>query len=125
MIYLNKPIAYLQDSDFDKDGNLLNDNIPTDIPVVLLIQAAFCGYCTMMKPAFQEFAEKNKGVVFCATIQGDGKELGEKELNSRIKSIDKSFRGYPSIVGYKNKKFVKTHTGGRTLNDLELFSKSF
>lgn len=124
MIYLQKPVAYLTDSDFDDNGNLINKKIPNDIPVVIMIQANFCGYCSHAKPAFQEFANKHEGKVFCATIQGDGTQAGEKELMKKIKKIDPSFRGYPDYVGYKNGKLIKVHTGGRNVNDLENFVKT-
>ena len=52
MMYLNK-VAYLQDSDFDIKGNIINKNIPDNIPIVIMLQAEFCGYCTKAKPAFQ------------------------------------------------------------------------
>jgi thiol-disulfide isomerase/thioredoxin len=119
MMYLQKPIGYLVNSDFDEDGNLINKKIPNNIPILIMIQANFCGYCSHAKPAFQEFANKNEGKVFCATIQGDGKEVGEKELMKKIKKIDPSFRGYPSYVVYKNNKLIKVHNGGRDEKDLE------
>ena len=124
MIYLQKPVAYLTDSDFDDNGNLINKKIPNDIPVVIMIQANFCGYCSHAKPAFQEFAIKHEGKVFSATIQGDGTQPGEKELMKKIKKIDPSFKGYPDYVGYKNGKLIKVHTGGRNVSDLENFVKS-
>lgn len=119
MIYLQKPVGYLINSDFDEDGNLINKKIPNNIPVLIMIQANFCGYCSQAKPAFQEFANKNEGKVFCATIQGDGKEVGEKELANKIKKIDPSFRGYPSYIVYRNSKFIKVHNGGRDQKDLD------
>lgn len=118
MKYLNKPVAYLQDFDFDSSGNLINQSIPKNKPVIIMIQAKFCGHCTVAKPAFQEFAMKNKDKVFCATIEGDGKEKGESELAKNIKKVYPDFRGYPSYVVYKNNKFLKVHDGGRDLNAL-------
>jgi len=124
MIYLNKPVAYLVDTDFDANGNLINPQIPKNIPVVIMIQAKFCGHCTNAKPAFQEFANKNQGKIFCATIEGDGTQKGEKELSDNLKKIDPTFRGFPSYVGYKNTKFIKSHNGGRKLQDLENFAST-
>jgi thiol-disulfide isomerase/thioredoxin len=118
MQYLNKPVAYLQDFDFDSNGNLINKSIPNNKPVIIMIQAKFCGHCTVAKPAFQEFAEKNKDKVFCATIEGDGNQKGESELAQNIKKIYPNFRGYPSYVVYKNNKFSKVHDGGRDLKSL-------
>ena len=123
MIYLKKPVAYLTDKDFDREGNLIQPNIPKDIPVIIMVQAKFCGYCTQAKPAFQEFASKMNGKVFSATIQGDGDQEGEKELGSRIKMIDPSFRGYPHYMAYKHGRYLKTHDGGRSVEDLQKFAE--
>ena len=123
-LWLTKPVAYLTSKDFDENGNLINPQLKDKI-VIIMIQAAFCGYCTIAKPAFQDFANKMQGKIFCATIQGDGKENGEKELNDMIKKIDPSFRGFPGYVAYKNGKYVKSHQGGRSIQDLEKFGSSF
>jgi hypothetical protein len=120
MKYLNKPVYYLVDSDFDRKGNLINKNIPLNIPVCIMIQAVFCGYCTVAKPAFQDFAIKYHNKVFCATIQGDGNEKGEPELSNRIKQIDPHFKGFPSYVLYKNGKYVKSGDA-RSFVELERF----
>ena len=121
MTYLIRPIAYLQNSDFDTNGNLDNSKIPKDKLVLIMIQASFCGHCTTSKPAFQEFADKNMDKVFCATIQGDGNEKGERELAKRIEQIHPNFKGYPSYVLYKNNKRLAIHTGGRDVKSLENF----
>lgn len=122
MSYMNKPVAYLVDSDFDVNGNLVNPKIPKDIPVLLMVQANFCGHCTHAKPAFQELAENNKGTIFAATIQGDGNEPGESELSKRISEIVPDFRGFPEYALFKNGKFLKKHEGGRSVNDLVKFA---
>ena len=117
MLYFAKPIGYLTDKDFDNNGNLITPELQDKI-VIIMIKASFCVYCKMAMPAFQETANKNKKVtVFFASIHGDGKEEGEKELNSRIKKIDPSFRGFPAYCAYKNGKYIKSHDGGRTVND--------
>ena len=122
MSYLNKPVAYLVDSDFDDDGNLINPEIPKDIPVLVMVQANFCGHCTHAKPSFQELAENSKGEIFAVTIQGDGNEPGEEELSSRISKIIPEFRGFPEYVLFKNGKFVKKHEGGRSVSELKAFA---
>jgi thiol-disulfide isomerase/thioredoxin len=124
MKYLNKPIAYLQDNDFDVQGNLINQDIPKNIPVIIMIQAAFCGYCTQAKPSFQTFADKNQGTVFCATIQGDGDQPGEKKLGSRVKKFVPNFRGYPHYVKYIGGKQIKKSINGRNIADLQEFAKN-
>ena len=121
MLYLNKPVAYLQNFDFDEKGNLINSNIPKNIPVIIMIQAKFCGHCTNAKPEFQSLANNNVGKIFCATIEGDGEYDGEPELSKRLKIIHPKFRGFPSYVGYKNGKFIKVHDGERDEKSLKLF----
>ena len=124
MSYLNKPIAYLVDSDIDANGDLCNPQIPKDKPVLLMIQADFCGHCTKAKPAYQEFANKNSGKVFVATIQGDGDQKGEKELGKRIEKIDSSFQGFPHYMLYDKNRKRFTHNGGRDVASLEEFVNS-
>lgn len=121
MLYLNRPIAYLQDWDFDSYGNLINTHIPQDMLVLIMIQAGFCGYCTMAKPDLQKFAEQSAGKVFVATIQADGNEPGEKELGKRLSVIKPNFKGYPDYVLYKNGKRINAEIGGRSLKDLHEF----
>jgi len=123
-IFLTKPIAYLTINDFDSNGNIVNPKLKNG-KVIIMIQANFCGYCTIAKPAFQELANQNQSNFICVTIQGDGKETGEKELNDMIKKIDPTFRGFPGYVGYKNGKYVKSHSGGRSVQELENFANSF
>ena len=124
MSYLNKPIAYLIDSDIDAKGDLCNPQIPKDKPVLLMIQADFCGHCTKAKPAYQEFAEKNSGKVFVATIQADGDQKGEKELGQRIEKIDSSFQGFPHYMLYDRNRKRFTHNGGRDVASLQKFVNS-
>jgi thiol-disulfide isomerase/thioredoxin len=124
MKYLNKPIAYLQDSDFDASGSIINSAIPNDKPVVIMIQANFCGHCTNAKPDFQQYAEHIGDKVFCATIQGDGDQPGEAELGKRLSVIKPGFRGYPDYVKYKNGKRVDGDISGRKLEHLIKFGET-
>lgn len=120
MKYLNKPVYYLQRDDFDSEGNLINPNIPKNIPTIIMIQAVFCGHCNTAKPAYQELANKMNGKAFFTTIQGDGTEKGEEELGKMLDKIDSNFRGFPTYVAYYNGK-RKVHNGGRSVSDLEKF----
>lgn len=122
MSFLNKPIAYLTIEDFDSQGNMANPSIPKNIPVVLMIQAGFCGHCTHAKPAFQQFADSHQGKVFCATIQADGKEPGEKEVGAILQKIDPSFRGFPSYVLFQNGQRVPKDIKGRDVKHLKQFA---
>lgn len=120
--FLARPVAYLTNDDFNTQGTITNSQIPNNIPVVVMLQANFCGYCTDAKPAFQAFAEKHIGKVFAGTIQGDGTEPGEKELSKRLKTLKKDFRGYPDYILFVGGKPVNKSMKGRSLKDLEDFS---
>jgi len=116
--YLYEPVAYLQDFDFDKDGNLSNPQLLGDKLVVIMIQADFCGHCTHAKPEFQKFADsiatsEYNNKIIPTTIQGDGQEPGEPELRPRLGTIFKGFRGFPCYALMYNGKLVKIHEGGR------------
>ena len=118
-------IAYLELSDFDNDGNLVNPQIPKNIPVIIMLQASWCGHCVHVKPAFQEMADdpKNKGKIFAATIQGDEpkqKDIAQKFLKGAFKSIPE-VQGFPTFIGYKNGRFVKFCEGKRSKENWEQF----
>ena len=110
----NKNIQYLEYEDFKfKNGEVILDDkykkIPTNIPVLIMIQKATCPPCKRAKPIFQKFANLSIGKVFCLTIEdSEHSNDSEKELIQNIQSIYKEFRGFPSFIVFKNKKLVKT-----------------
>lgn len=120
MKYLNDNIYYLQKKDFDSSGKLINKDIPNDKFVVIMIQANFCGFCTMAKPEYKKFADTNKNI-FCCTIQSDGDVEGEKDLSKMLNIIDSDFEGFPHYVVYKNGSKVATYKGDRTSKNLTEF----
>ena len=121
MLYLNKPVAYLEDQDFDVNGKLL---INTNLPVVILIQASWCSYCTKVKPTFQEFANKTQGTIFCATIQIDGDRKSEELLGRRIPKLFPNIKGIPKYILYINGAIVKREISpNMNLQDLYDFVK--
>jgi thiol-disulfide isomerase/thioredoxin len=122
MPHLEKPVAYLTIEDFDDQGNLVNPQIPTDRPVVVFIQAGFCGHCTQAKPAYQQFADANVGKVFAATIQADGDQPGEKEVGQILNKIDPGFRGFPSYALFYQGKRVPRDIKGRSVEHLTQFA---
>ena len=116
-------VAYLEESDFDTKGNLINPDIPHNKPVVVMMQASWCPHCKHATPDFDKFAELTKGKVFCATIQSDGDRESEKTLGKRIKETIKSnFRGFPDYALYKNGKRVDVEISGRSVEDLKKFA---
>ena len=111
-LFLNDPIVYLDNDDFDEQGELKQLAMFSDSskPIFIMIQSNFCGFCSMAKPHYQEFATENKDKAYFATIQGDEarpeRSLSIKLLMDRITKIYPEFFGYPSyLILYKGKKF--------------------
>lgn len=114
-------VAYLEDEDFDSEGNLLIDT--NGKPVCIMLQGSFCGYCTQMKPEYHKFAKALGDRVFMATIHIDGND-SERKLNKRLSSFVPNYEGVPIVLGYdRDGKYVKTHDGKRTAEALEVFSQ--
>lgn len=124
MEYLTDPVVYLDNRDFDDEGNMINSNLLSqNKPIMIMIQAKFCGHCTVAKPHYQRFAEKNVGRIICCTIQGDSELPQVVGLGNKIVKICPNFRGYPSYVcinGGKN----EVYKGGRSENDLQSYLDS-
>lgn len=120
---LNGPIAYLQVTDFDDNGNVINPDIPKDKPMIIMLQAKWCGHCTQAKPAYQNFADNNTDTVFCTTVAADGTEQGEKELAQKFSSGLKgvSVRGFPTYIGVKTTGEMIENTIGRDEQSLKKF----
>lgn len=119
MEYLTEPVVYLDITDFDENGNLVSIDT-NDKPVFLMIQAVFCFHCTRAKPFFQEFANKHKDKVICATIQGDSDYKPAKDLGKLMKKISPKFLGFPSYQVYYKGKVIEYEKGRKT-EDLEAF----
>jgi thiol-disulfide isomerase/thioredoxin len=129
MKYFDKPVYYLQRNDFDDNGNIIVPELRNK-KVIIMLQANYCGHCTTAKPDFYRAAkhlkelENNGGtsykdrIVF-ATIQADGKEEGEKELNELLGLIKPGFIGFPDYVMYVNgKRSNDSGPPGRDFNNI-------
>jgi thiol-disulfide isomerase/thioredoxin len=115
-------VAYLEIDDFNKNGTL-KPYVNQGFPVVVMVQAGYCGYCTKAKPDFQQFA-KMKLPVVAACIVSDGSD-SEKQAASIVKQLDPSYQGVPHYMGFdKNGKFIKPHNGNRKTYDLIEFAKT-
>lgn len=114
MKYLTRPVVYLENSDFDIDGN----TIEKSKPVFIMIQSTGCGHCNYSKPTFHEFAVKNPNIL-CATIQMDHPSM-TKEFHEKIDKIYPDLWGFPSYILHWNEKKVK-YEGNRSLNDITSF----
>jgi thiol-disulfide isomerase/thioredoxin len=113
-----KNVAYLEDTDFDSNGMMVQNNMTKGKPVVVMIQAGWCPHCIHAKQAFQDFANKHREVL-CATIQSDGDRESEKKLAKRIKDIKTDFAGFPDYMLIVNGKVANKNINGRSVNDLE------
>ena len=123
MEFLEYPIYYLQRTDFDDEGNLINEEIlKSGKKTIIMLQTSFCSWCKKAKPAYQEFGNEYGEQLFVTTGQSDGEIEGEKELSDILKKIDPKFRGFPTYVLYdKNGKYLKTHSGKRDKESLVNF----
>ncbi len=117
MQFLTRPVFYFEEDDFDEKGNILKIN--RDKPVFILIQSLKCFHCTNSKPAFQEFAERNKSKVLCGTIQMDSAKMTKAFVN-KLQYIYPDLVGFPSYILYFNGKKI-VYDGDRTVQDMEKF----
>ena len=114
------PITYLDSGDFNSDMSLKN-YVGSEKNVIIMVQGNFCGYCTSAKPDFITFSKQCQNAV-CFTLQIDD-DLA-KDVASKIKLLDKNYQGVPIYLGFKNGKYVKTHSGGRDVVSLIEFAKN-
>ncbi len=104
-------VAYLEDGDITSDGKL---KIPSNKPVVVMLQGLFCGYCKKFLKDYQEAANRLKGKADMATIVIDK----EKNLGKEVTNYVPGFKGVPMVVIFKNGKYSKTYDGPRKAADL-------
>lgn len=118
-------VGYLEDTDVDSKGNLINKGIPKNIPSVLMIYASWCPACKACLNQVQEFADKNQGKVCVLAIQADDQKPSVQALAKRIKSFYPEFRGYPTFLAYNKGKMVKEkELQERSVSGLEDFAFS-
>jgi len=111
-------IPYLEDEDFNPD-NSLKQYVGKGKPVLVMIQGAFCHFCSDAKPAFQQLASSISSFI-CVTLQVDGLP-SEKQASQRISKLDSSYRGVPTYFIFDAQgRFVKVHQGGRDANSLKM-----
>lgn len=111
-------VLYLEGQDIKDDGSLM-PHVGKGKPVLLMVQANYCGHCVNAKPEFQKMVSALSNVVI-ATIQSDGDEndkLASKKLGS------KKGQGVPCYMGFdKNGNHVRNHQGGRDVAALSIFA---
>jgi hypothetical protein len=117
------PVRYLEIKDFDTNGNLINPNIPKNIPVCIMIQSSKCGHCIKAKSGYLEFGKEIKNKCFVTALLVDGDTEGEKDITSIVKKIDQKITGYPSYIFYFNGNRIN-YEGNRQSKDLKQFVES-
>jgi thiol-disulfide isomerase/thioredoxin len=89
---------------------------------VCLLQGNFCGYCTQVKPMFQNFA-KNNPQFQSVNIQIDGND-SEKRAFKKLSNLVEP--GVPRFLAFSGDgKYLDFHKGERTEKDLLKFMNNF
>jgi thiol-disulfide isomerase/thioredoxin len=117
------PVRYLETKDFDTNGNIINPNIPKNIPIAVMIQSSGCHHCIKAKPAYSDFGKQVQNKCFVTALLVDGDTEGEKDISNMVKKIDRSITGFPSYVFYSKGKRIN-YEGNRQSKDLKLFLDS-
>jgi thiol-disulfide isomerase/thioredoxin len=113
-------IPYVEGNDVNDDGSL-KSHVGKGLPVLIMVQGNFCGYCTKAKPDFQKL--ENNGEFMVATVQIDGGDT-DKMANNKLSKVISS-KGVPAYACFnKNGKFVKMHNGGRDAESLKKSMKN-
>lgn len=111
-------IAYLEGEDVNDDGSL-KVHVGNGLPVLVMVQGNFCGWCTKAKPEFQNLLGNKSFAVVTVQTDGDG---GDKAANAKISKVNKS-PGVPSFLLFdRNGRYVQSHDGDRTAKALASFA---
>ena len=117
-------LHYLEDSDFDKEGNIVQPSIKTGVKaVVVMIKSNGCGHCVAALPALEDFAKKHGKDYFVAICQADGKD---KVSSETIKNVGKkTFLGFPhyTLFTKDGKNLENEKIEGRGVEDLVKFAE--
>ena len=105
MKYLRYPILYLDNIDFKDDKLLELSDSKKHLPVIIMIQSSNCSKC-FGKIKISKFFKEYEDKVLCATIEIDGKSIGEQKLANRLLSIKPDFVNVPEYMMYKNGKRI-------------------
>jgi thiol-disulfide isomerase/thioredoxin len=112
------PIRHLRVDDINSRGEVINPIISKNKPFVVMVQGNFCGFCSMAKPAFQQFAKKYENRVTTGTVQIDGQD---QSVVHQIKKIIPDYKGVPEYLLFLNGKLCQKKIRGRDIKDLEDF----
>ena len=89
--------------------NFENEDLKSEIPVLLDFFATWCGPCKMLSPILEEIAKENAGKIKVCKVDVD--EEGELATAFRVQSI-------PTLVAFKDGKAINMAVGYRKKEDL-------
>lgn len=118
-------IPYLEKShDLNEDGSL-KSHVTNGKPAVVLVFGNFCGFCTRIKPDFQDAANtmRNNGVQFCVAQLDLKEEPDTIHAANHIMNVSQN-RGVPLVIGYKSSGEPVKYNGDRTKTSFLNFAKS-
>ena len=117
-VKLEYPIIYLESSDFDDTGNLINDILlSTKKPVIVMIQSKNCGWCTQAKDPYISSASNNRGIIH-SVIDVEADPDAAKEVSGK----SPNYKGLPHYMCYKNGKLVSDVLENRDEKSLVKFA---
>lgn len=121
-------IYYLENSEFDPSytlhSTLLNaQGKPLFGGVtIVMVQGNYCGYCTKLKPIFQQLANEltSRGIDF-ATIRIDGDGLGERlfRTDALTQILGHPLEGVPYICKFYQGRIVDAYQGEQSYAPLK------
>ena len=128
MSYLYPPVVYLENDNFDSNYRLIpivnpwNEKAMFDKVTIVMIQGDFCGFCTRMKPIFQEVANNLYTHMDFATIQIDQKDQTGLIQREALQNILKyEIPGVPVIVKIRKGETqdrIETYQGSHNVKEL-------
>ena len=112
--HFNENVIYLEQHDLE--GSKLSPQIleiANQRPVLVMIQAGFCGHCQDAKPEFQKCADNNTDILHC-TIVSDGSD-SEQGIAQDIGSKVEQYDGVPTFMLFSSDgSHTATHDGERS-----------
>lgn len=121
----DKAVIFLENDDFDEQGNFKYDL--RGRPLVVMLGGNFCPHCHHAAPAYNAFAQHARKTKQCvaAFLQVD-KSANEGQLASRLGALfPAAARGVPCYLMFApNGKYARAHDGERTTQALIEFAQN-
>jgi len=118
-----KHVWYLEEKDFNKKGTFINkEKNPYNYPIVIMVQASWCGACKAMRPYYAKFAEKvdDDDMPILVTTADTGENPQMVDLLDTFENVD--IRAYPTLILYVNNKVFKVQAGAlQSVDDIMAF----